>query len=463
MRRSVIVALLVTAALVAWVFWRPAHSGPAPALGRAAPAPVGRAEAPGPRARVALMRVETRLPVARGLCGTEIERPARAPEPRRVPDALRALATKVPRGDDVVAAAREWGITTPDGLELADRVVGAEERRRELEEQLTPPPRLRGPGADDDEDDGEHEPADARLSVLRELGRPREALALAEQQHARDPSVDTALTLASLLDDTGNTIAALRTVEIELQRATDDFDRGWLNGQLGFICATHGELQCARTATQSLERLDGADADTAGLASFTRGVERTFAGRLDEARAAYLQSQAESPDFVTLNNLAEVEGCMGLQDESRQRWVQAADSAWSPEANANVLAGLGMSHLRAGEVAPAWIMASAALVAAGAGSHSTDARLVMSLAALTMGDLDEARAQVARARAADPEDDLQRRRCFAHPAEGAAARALVAEARRDLDGARAAWLEVARSGHEALAATAREALGALCP
>jgi tetratricopeptide (TPR) repeat protein len=459
MRRSIIFALLATAALVAWVFWRPARPASAPEPGRAEPAPVGRAAAAAP-VRVALARVETRVPVARGLCGTEIERPLRVTEKRRVPDALRALAEKVPSAEDLVAAAGEWGVAAPDGLDLAERVGQAEERRRDLEASLTRATR-RGP--DEDEDDDEEDRAASRIATLRDLGRPREALALAEQQHAREPSVDTALTLASLLDDTGNTISALRTIDLEQQRASDDAERGWLHGQLGFLCATHGDLTCARTATAAIEKLEGAEGDTVGLASFTRGVERTFAGRLDEARAAYLQSQAESPDFATLNNLAEVEGCLGLNQDARQRWLQAADSAWTPEANANVLAGIGFSHLRDGDVAPAWLMASAALTAAGNGSHSTDARLVMSLAALTMGDLDEARVQVARAREADPDDDLQRRRCFAHPAEGAAARALVAEARRDLDAARDAWLEVARSGHEALATTAREALGALCP
>jgi tetratricopeptide (TPR) repeat protein len=463
MRRSVVIALLATAVLVAWVFWRPTRtSGAATQPDRAAPAALRAAAPPSPAAPIALARVGARLPAARGLCGTEIERPLRAPGPRRVPDALRALARGVPRAAAVAAAAGEWGIDGPESLGLATQLGRAEEERRELEAELVPAARrdrLRGPGSDDDEDVDEVGPS---VGTLRDLGRPREALALAEQAHARDPSVGTALELAALLDDTGNTIAALRTLEIEIQRTDSPAERGWLHGQLGFLCATHGQLECARTSTRELEKLDGADG-ASGLASFTRGVERTFAGRLDEARAAYLQSLDEAPDFATLNNLAEVEGCLGLNAESRQRWLQADDQGHGPEHQAAVLAGLAFTHLREGDVAPAWIMASGALVAAGSGSHSADARLVLSLAALTMGDLEEARGQVAAARAADPDDDLQRRRCFAHPAEAASARALVAEAGGDLEAARREWLQVARSGHAALAAAAREALGALCP
>jgi tetratricopeptide (TPR) repeat protein len=451
MRRSILFLLLVTGALVAWVFWRPARSAPRPTgpqPSAASPAEDGAREAA--PARRLLAGVDPRLPAHRGLCGTEVEPPGRGLAPRRVPPELRALGGDVPTAAAVAAAVSEWGIDTGD-LDLGVVVDGATLQREVVERSLA------GSGATTTGSDGDPGSV-ARLAMLRALGRPREALAEASRDYASDPGLGTALTFTALLDDVGRSDEARRVLDTELARASSDHERAWLQAQLGFLCATGGDRACAERASAALEREGGSE----GLARFTRAVERTFSGHLEEARAGYQAALEESPDFATTNNLAEIDGCLGRQADARRQWLAALDRSAEFGRRAGVLAGLGMTYLREGEVAPAWILGGAALAAGGDGSHSADARLLLSLAALTMGDLDEARAQVARAARAAPDDDLLRRRCFAHPAEAAALRALGAEARGDLDGARRAWHEVARSGHAALALSARQALAVLC-
>jgi tetratricopeptide (TPR) repeat protein len=388
----------------------------------------------------------------RGLCGSEIPPPGSEPGPE-VPSALRALSAGVPTAEQIQAAVGEWGFDSGEDVDPGAVASAIARQRATIEEGL------REARAEDDDPELAEVTLHVRVDRLRHLGRPGEALSDARYAYTKWPNSETANQLAGLLDDLGQPAEARRLLEAERGRTEDAGERAWLDAQLGFICATRGDQACAARAVAALEK----QSEDPSLTSFTRAVHLTFLDRLDEARAAYDQAMADDRDFASLNNLAEVEVCAGRTGESRRLYLEALARRNTPEAAGSALAGLAYTHLRDGDIVPAWLYASAALAGTGEGSHSSDPRGVLALGALTAGDLGEARTQARLARAANPHDDLVRRRCFAHPAEQAAMRALAAEAQGDRSAAQAAWLEVARSGHQALSLAARRALRELCP
>jgi hypothetical protein len=127
------------------------------------------------------------------------------------------------------------------------------------------------------------------------------------------------------------------------------------------------------------------------------------------------------------------------------------------------LEGAGSAYLADGDAARAWVYAAGALASGGDGEFAREPRKLLALTALSLGDLDEARRQIqAVAGPGSPRDPLLNS-CYAHPAEAASLRALIAEARGDTLAARGHWLDVARSGHRVLGLMARHALAVLCP
>jgi tetratricopeptide (TPR) repeat protein len=452
-RLLLLAALASVTALIVWVTRSPAPQGAGSRVAAVAAATSGAGRrafaAPAERPADVLARE------SRGLCGTEIPRPG-AEAPAGLPPGMHALSVK-PSAAALRQALREWGVGPElEGFELGEVVQLLEDRRK---------PRVHD---DDDHEDREdradrhdHEDDDGpwRPEQLREQGRLGEALAAAQRSYGRDPSPGTGLALAQILDDVGQTAEARRILDLERGRSETDHDRVWIDAQLGFLCSTRGDAACSARALANLE----GQTYEQSLAPFTRGLHLTFLGDLAGARQAYEEAMAHGRDFASLNNLAEVEACAGRLEESRKLYVDAFDMRQSPDAAASVLAGLSYTYLRDGDIAPAWLLASAAVVGTEGTAHESEPRSALALVALTGGDLAEARAQARLAQAANPYDDLIRRRTFAHPAEGAALKAVNAEARGDRTAAQAAWIEVARSGHLALQAVARRALAQLCP
>jgi len=121
------------------------------------------------------------------------------------------------------------------------------------------------------------------------------------------------------------------------------------------------------------------------------------------------------------------------------------------------------TYLTQGDAARAWVYAAGALASGGEGEYAREPRKLLALTALSLADLAEARRQIKPvAGPGSPRDPLFES-CYAHPAEAAALRALIAEARGDTRAAQGHWLEVARSGHPVLGVVARHALADLCP
>ena len=447
MRRVVLCAVAGSVGLL-WVWLaRPAPPRPAPQRAKPARAAERRPTADRPTGRP----LEVSWLSGRGLCGTEIPPPGGEPGPG-VPAALKDLSVGVPTAERIEAAVDEWGFDS--GEELGPGAAARDAARG----RTAIATRLERARADRDDPDTAEVATRVRAERLRDLGRPGEALSGARYAYARWPSSETVTLMAALLDDVGQTAEARRILELERGRTEDDGERAWIDAQLGFVAATRGDPAGAARAVAALE----AQSEEPSLAPFTRAVQLTFLGRVDEARAAYERALENERDFASLNNLAEIEVCSGRTDESRRLYREAHDRRAAPDATASTLGGLAYAHLRDGDLVPAWLYASAALAGTGDGSHSSGPRGVLALSALTAGDLGEARTQARLARAANPHDDLVMRRCFADPAERAAMQALAAEARGDRTAAQAAWLEVARGGHQALSLAARHALRELC-
>jgi tetratricopeptide (TPR) repeat protein len=391
--------------------------------------------------------LETLRPASTGLCGTEIaalEEKASTEIPRE----LRSLTSDKLTPDQIATVAQTMGVELPAGADPTSLARAALEERSSLEALISDPV---------DPEDGKETWA-MRSDVLRELGRTKEAVEAARSTFAKWPSAQNAELLALALDEGGEPEIARRTLEGELGRTQTDADRAWLHAQLGFICATRGDEKCAARNASDLEKLKGHES----IASFTLAVQQTFRGQLDEARAAYEKSLTLSRDPVALSNLGEVEACAGRLGQARSRFLEALEQHRSPSTTTSALAGLAYTHLREGDIVSSWLYGASALAGAQGSTHASLARGTLALSALVGGDLEEARHQARQARQADPNDDLTRRRCFGHPAEAAAARALHAEAKGDRDSARTAWIEVARGGHQALSLVARRALGELC-
>lgn len=395
-----------------------------------------------PRAPVSL---ESLLRPSGGLCGTEVQPPGPA-EAVEIPSELRALTRGRPTPEQVAALQRDLGLERPPaadpGLLARSMLRDREAVERQLEGRL---------------DRGDSRPWSQRVKLLGELGRGNEALEAA-RTYATWPGTDSTIWLAVTLDESGQPAEAKRILEAERSRTGGPEQRAWLDAQLGFICATRRELGCAARAAQSLEQEGG----NPMLASFTRAVELTYLGRYDEARTAYEKSLALDHDAITLSNLGEVENCAGRTEAGRARYLEALALPRGLDVTTSALSGLAYADLREGDTVSAWLYGAAALAGAGDGAHASVPRGVLALAALTGGDLAEAREQARQAHVTNPHDDLVRRRCFASPAEEHAMQALAAEARGDRESAVQAWLAVARGGHQSLSLAARRALAEIC-
>lgn len=392
------------------------------------------------------------------LCGTEVRAPEADARNSPVPVALRSLGAAVPAPAELLQAYRDFGLAETERLDLAGMTAAARASRAQAEAQLAELPHPPKPGVEAPWDDDRWS---RHIRALLHLGRADEAVAAAEQAHALLSGWQSVELLVVALDAADRARDARRLLERELTKADDPEARIWLSEHLGYQCATQGDDACAARAERAISAASES-LETASLAQFLSGVRETEARRFDAAAAAYAKSASLQEDYAVFANVGELESCRGRPLDARRSWERARQQATGADQQADILAGMGYSYLVDGDTTPAWLLASSALVATGNGPGASRPRGVLALAALGMGDLDEARNQVRMAHKADPHDDLERHRCFTDPTEGLALRAMVAEARGDSALARGAWLQVARSRSPKLGTIARRALAELC-
>ncbi len=388
-----------------------------------------------------------------GLCGTEIQPLDADAAPMRIPGYLRSLTQRVPSANDIRQAIEDMGPSVADELDLAELTDSALEARAAAERELAEMP----PVGTHDDQEAAQDWLD-RVDRFRDLGQVDDSLKAAREAHRLAPDFASTERLATALDETNQPDQARRLLEQAIETTSDSNELAWLWGHLGYVCSERGDQDCVQRAEQSIETHD-----EDGLAVFLRGIHQGDLGQFESAQATFAGRVETVSDFPTVANLALVRTALGMTTEAKQGWSDALDLASSPRERTTVLSGLGEAYLREGDTQMAWIAGAAALSVAAKSATASAAHEVLALTAVTVGDLEEARAQVKRARDANPYDDLVRTNWFAHPAEKAAISALVAEASGDLDKAREAWLAVARSDHPKLGYAARQALSGMCP
>jgi tetratricopeptide (TPR) repeat protein len=451
-RMAVIVAGTSIVAWIALVAWpRGTQARPAQTLQAAVEQP----PAPQPPAWTQGWSVAASPPIPpQGLCGTEVAAPDDDTPNMQVPASLRALSARVPTVAQVKQAFEDFGLSDTEVIDLPTMANDALEDRQRREKELAEAPVPTG----DTSEDRASNWVD-RVDQLRALGKPDEVLKAAQEAHRLSSGFFPTERLVVALDEVNRPDEARRLLERSIPRTTEPSERAWLYEHLGYICSERGDSACADDAQRALGTIQESD----GLTSFLRGTRQADQGNYEEAADAFSESIAVQRDFAALANLATVTSCMGKGEIARQLWLEAAESADGPEHQAGVLNGLGGAYLEDGDTASAWIAGSAALAAMGDRARASEARGLLALTALTMGDLDEAREQVRRSRKTNPYDDLVQGHWYSNPAQQASMRALVAETRGDTQAAKQAWLAVARSLDPKLSLAARHALSGLCP
>jgi tetratricopeptide (TPR) repeat protein len=370
-----------------------------------------------------------------------------------VPEALRALAVDPPSPDQIKQAL-SWAAPEEIRERAAAAVDTAKMNRHSFEQWIAANPLDR---------DATSNLLETRVDHLRSLGRYREALAAAREGRHRWPSTRSTLLVAELLQELNRSDEARRLLELEqLRTGLSAANRDSLTLMVGYSCAQLGDSACVKRVLGGLEARakEGGDAS---LPTFLRGYDLALQGKLAQSIPHYEKSHEVYPDRMALNNIAVGEVCTGKTREARERWHKLLGDASNQEEIAWALSGIGYSYAVEDNGVAAWVMASAALGVTGNSDASNVPRQVLALSALGLGDLEEARSQILLSRTHAPRSELTRNQCFAHPGEWSALKALLAEQRGDQNAAIAAWIEAARSGHQAMAGAAREALAGLCP